>query len=512
MNNDEVRFDPMTGEPIQKPTEEPQNYGFDPMTGEPIQKPVEEQTKVETENHGFDPMTGEPLVQIGFDPMTGEPVYGTRGSSVPGPSAARKKSSAWVKVAAGVVGVAAIAAILVSVVKAVIMDESETVALATVNTLCDAKPMILEDLNLKKMYRLIDSKKYTVAFSGEADDVRVEGKYISNSSARQLFGEISAEGERIEGTALLTDSQLKLEIPKLTDDVLVYNYKEEADGYFADLLEDEDISLDDVSEALEKLYEQEAVESKGSGLSKVFTKQMKTWQWEKTDKKEIEVNGKSRKAKGYAVTITEDDAENMLDAIEDYCDEQYKEFMSEYGKDFFDEMNDEIDDFEDVDCKFYVYKNKLASVEIECDDVEMNLYFKGGDFRMQNMEMEIDDGSDSVTIELEGETSGKTETYKLRAERETLFELEYDSLNGEYEVELDPDSGYGVKLKGEVNLNKNEYGFSLKASDGDDSIKGEFSVSGATELKKMSGSEADLFNMSERELRDLFDQDEDDYF
>lgn len=54
--NNEVRFDPMTGEPIKNKNEE--------------------------ENHGFDPMTGEPLVRIGFDPMTGEPVYGTKGTKI----------------------------------------------------------------------------------------------------------------------------------------------------------------------------------------------------------------------------------------------------------------------------------------------------------------------------------------------------------------------------------------------------------------------------------------------
>ena len=33
--NNEVRFDPMTGEPINNKNEE-ENHGFDPMTGEPI--------------------------------------------------------------------------------------------------------------------------------------------------------------------------------------------------------------------------------------------------------------------------------------------------------------------------------------------------------------------------------------------------------------------------------------------------------------------------------------------
>lgn len=56
----------------------------------------------------FDPMTGEPLVQIGFDPMTGEPVYGTKGSLVPSTSVGKKRSFVWPKIAAVVVGVAAL--------------------------------------------------------------------------------------------------------------------------------------------------------------------------------------------------------------------------------------------------------------------------------------------------------------------------------------------------------------------------------------------------------------------
>ena len=107
-------------------------------------------------------------------------------------------------------------------------------------------------------------------------------------------------------------------------------------------------------------------------------------------------------------------------------------------------------------------------------------------------------------INLEGNAIGTKETYRLRTE-EVIAELEYDSSNGKYELEVAPDSDYGTEVKGVINKNKDEYGLSFRVFDGGDEMKGEFTVSGASKLQKLSGSEADVFNMSESEFGDLFD-------
>lgn len=392
-----------------------------------------------------------------------------------------------------------------TVVQEAFMDEAETVAFATKNTIRDAKPMIITDLNLSKIYQLIASKKYTVEVSGEVNDARLEGKYMSKSSERQLSGQVSVDGDCVDGTILLTKYQLKVGIPELTDEVLIYNYKEEADGYLVDLLEEEGVSMDVVSEILQKIYEQKEIESKGVEISKVYTKQMKTWEWERIEENEIEVDGMLKEAEGYAVTITEENVENLLNAFEDYFSHNYQELMREYGKDFFEVLKDEIKDMEDIYCKFYIYGKQLVTVELQYDNEEINIYFKGGDFRMQNMEIEIDDGNNMTVINLEGKAVGTKETYRLRTEEEVIAELEYDSSNGKYGIEIAPDSDYGTEVQGTINKNKDEYGLRFRVFDGDDTIQGGFAVSGESRLQELSGSEADIFNMSESEFRTLLE-------
>ena len=76
---------------------------YDPMTGELIQQEPEESKEPEMR---FDPMTGEPLKAVGFDPMTGEPVY----AAVADPDTQTKKRRLPMigAIAAGVVAVAGV--------------------------------------------------------------------------------------------------------------------------------------------------------------------------------------------------------------------------------------------------------------------------------------------------------------------------------------------------------------------------------------------------------------------
>ena len=109
-----------------------------------------------------------------------------------------------------------------------------------------------------------------------------------------------------------------------------------------------------------------------------------------------------------------------------------------------------------INVKVYVYQNKLAAVvaEAENSDTAFRLLFKGGEYRMQNLELLAEDleGEHSM-LELTGKAAGEEGGYEFLID------------NGEHDINL------------------------------------VISISGEVQFEKMSGYRIDVGNMSEADLR-----------
>ena len=189
--------------------------------------------------------------------------------------------------------------------------------------------------------------------------------------------------------------------------------------------------------------------------------------------------------------------EDFLDIIEDYLSDNYEGMDT---RDLMNDLDDELRDMPDIDCIFYVYKNQLAAICMEDeDDVECKILFKGGDFRMQNMEFRIDDRDDSVSIELEGKTSGDKESYELLGDGHTLFALEYNTKSGDYEVELD--TGYDREtIEGTIRKERGKVGASIEY--GND-FEAEFSLTKDASLEELPDREVDVMDMDKEDWWNL---------
>jgi hypothetical protein len=402
---------------------------FDPMTGELIREADQPENVTPEQEVRFDPMTGQPLQQIGFDPMTGQPVYGIPGQENQGSSFDGKRHTGKKKlpvvIACVVVAVVAVAGVAAAAVtRGAFLSKPNKVLLAAKRTFTE-QPQFMEDLGLDDMASILNSDKYTLDFSAEysnsyeGDGASVEASYISTSKEKQLNGSVSVEGSpQIEVQTALTEESLKVCLPSLSDDVYVYNYKEGGGGYLKELLDESGVvDIEDVDQALASVFSQKTQKKQAKELQSIILGQIRDLDWSAEDTKSFKINGKSRKAKGYGTTISGDDVEDFLDAIYDYMEDNYEGDLS-LVKRGWDDMTDEMEDMPETDCAFYIYKGKLAAIIMEMDDVgEMELLFKGGAFRMQNMELTFDiDGEGSYTVELEGETTKTKETYELSAE------------------------------------------------------------------------------------------------
>ena len=145
--------------------------------------------------------------------------------------------------------------------------------------------------------------------------------------------------------------------------------------------------------------------------------------------------------------------------MEDIYDEYYRGaadiFKLNIG-DGFSKLKSEVYSMGDINVKVYLYKNKLAAVvtESETSDATFRLLFQGGEYRMQNLELLVEDqyGEHSV-FELKGKTKGT---------------------EGAYDFSIDND----------------ERNISIA-----------FSISKDVQFEKMSGDILDVGNMSESDLR-----------
>lgn len=460
----EMNFDPMTGEPIQKePVQQPQ-MNFDPMTGQPIPQ-------------------GIPQPQANFDPMTGQPVSGKGGKK-------KGKVIAAVSIAAAVVLVGG--TVFAGVRSGAFLGKSGKVMMAIAKTVADSGELSenLEGLSL------LESDSYTMDMDVSIDGESIEASLSSTKSGKQVSGTARLDDmPTIEFLAGIDDEEVKAQIPLLGDQVFVYNYQKEKTGYLADQLDSEDIEA--IDELCKTIYSGKEQTEQSKELAKTLARQYKELEFTSVTKETFEVDGKDRTCKGYQTAITEDFMMDFCDNLEDYAEETAGDALKEagYDADLFDDLRDEFEDMPDMDVTFYIYKGKLACVDLECEGEDMQLVFHGGKTRTQNMELIV---NRDTLMELEGETNGDTQDYRLYAAGSRIGELEYNTKTGEYELSIAGE----MDLDGVLKTDRAGFQFSCSGTGMDVSVD----VKKGAKLQKIEGDELDIGNASESELMDVFSQ------
>ena len=506
----------MTGQPIQKfeqPPAEDEIVGYDPMTGQPIHKSA--QSQVKDEIVGYDPMTGMPIYQsgqtgtaekeiVGYDPMTGQPVFGTSQNT----KAPHGKGKSFMsKVIIAGVAVVVVAGIVVSGVKnGTFLGPSGKVMTATVNTFSDTSHLA-EAFDVTD---ILSSKSYTVEVQGQYGKNEMAIAYAKLPKARSVSGKVAVfNGSEVNFSGELTNSQLLLQIPEVSEDTYTYCYTEEKEGYLADILSKSRISeFDDTLEAIYKTTGQsgQATSDSQKNLVKVLAKEYKSLEFEKVSADTFEVDGKDRKCKGYETTITSDNLLNVLDAFMDCVEEEYDEVevVREELEDELDELRGQLQFLPEVKLTFYLYKNKLACIEASTGYYEITIEFQGGKTRMQNMEISV---NNTRILQVEGTVKGSKETTEISMDESDVEAIvEYDYKSGELEAELTEDDET-MYFSGNVMSKGNKITVSVEEIKipgiGTINLDGSVTISKGGKEPKFSGEKIDVGNMSQNELEDL---------
>ena len=469
-----MNFDPMTGEPINPaPTPEQPQMKFDPMTGQPI-----------------NPTPVQPQPQMAFDPMTGMPLQQ--------PPKKKKKTGLIVGIVAGVVVVAGAGTVFAGVQSGFFLSKSNKVLRATANTFSESSHVMEALSGLSVM----SSKAYTVDIKGEAEGYSVQATYAEKDNEKQISGSVEGpELSDVEFLAGIDKDEIKLSAPLLGDKIYTYNYNEKKSGYLVDSMGADNVET--LDKLCKQMFSDEEQKKNVEELSKKYSEMYKKLEFESADKESFEVDGKDRKCAGYKTTITSDYMIECVDIFEDYMDAQMGDLLdqavtgSDYDdyKESFDQLRDAFKEMPDIDITFYIYKNKLAcikAVEPSKEDQDIQILFKGGDRRTQNMEL-ISCG-ESV-LKISGSVNGNEEVTSLSLEGNKVGELTYDFKSGEYTLDIEDEGSVSGTLEGRRD--------GLKLTMEGAGVNISLDVKKGAELQKFSGEKFDIGNASEEELQAL---------
>lgn len=335
-------------------------------------------------------------------------------------------------------------------------SNSAKVAEAIVNTFSDTDYLA----EAFQFGTILLADESTVTFSGESQDYGMELKFLSGKTRKQMQGSVDVPGfMEVDFQAELTEEQLKVQIPSVTDYMFTYNYHEPKNGYLKDYYGD---SLDDIDEMLEALYSPERQMEADTGLAKTIAEELGKLEFEKASGEEFEVDQEKRTCMGISTTVTRESLQNIFDEIEDTMLDSvegaygYNSYMTEY---YFDDLEQSISEMKDVELTFFIYKKKLACIRAKTGEEEAELRFLGGDTRMQNMQF-LTGGEELLRIK--GKNGDSTEEKKVFVEGEETLSLEYNRETGGLDLDImDIGSGGRAVITGNVFLDKDSFRASI---------------------------------------------------
>lgn len=499
---------------------------FAPMTGELITEETDEKgtasiTENQTDIGQTTEQTGSQFVPR-FDPMTGQPIHTAQPQSQSQPQfqpqsqpRAQKKSHKTAIIVSIIVGAVVLLGILAFVLAAVLFSNPRaTVERACAKTFSEGGYLYdaLKDIHgfgeeytvtsniLVTMHReYFDS---SIAFYAQ---LGVEGK------DKQLAGTIEYNNSfmpipEIEYKMQIDEQEARFQIPTIDNHVFTYNYTEEKHGYLTEVGSAEQLQrIDDV---LKMIYSSESPEDiKNTELGVKLTDFYRSLKVEKSDAGQFEVDGNIRKCKGYAIQVTQEDMNRFREIYQEYIETTMADQLHIIGmtaEEYTEQIFADIQDMETATIRFYVYQKKLACVELEFEGDVYQVVFHGGDYRIQNVELIVNDGT---VCAIEGELAGDEESISVDFE-EGRAEVTYNRSTGAYDIKLE-NTYEKIKMNGILSIGNKEIRLTVDQfaleGESDYTLSGDIAVTKGAVIDTMKGETFDIGNAGEAEYSELFD-------
>ncbi|MBE5854305.1 MAG: hypothetical protein E7297_02975 [Lachnospiraceae bacterium] len=481
---------------------------FDPMTGEPLN--TDETVKEVTETTEEVTETTESTTANVVEPQP--TVYA-------GVTDATEKTSIFKnKAFIGVVATVAAVAVVAGVAHAAFGGGTNGKILkAGANTL--KAEAGLKDLGQAAFLAKGD---YNIKVEGEVEDMSINADFNRNRGKKlmSLDSEVEYEGVSTKLQMFMDDKIIQVAIPLLTDDVMSYNYVDEKDGYVVDMVEEEGLEIEDIDKLFASINQDfdEKQAKLTADVTKVTDEHFKKLKFKKVKAEQFEVNGKKQKCTGYTTVLDED---TLTDWLEDYKD-AFVSYYSDLGEevaffedyadsyeDSFDEVIDSIEDMDDLDLTFFLYKKQYAAIRLaNDDDTTLEVDFKGGEYPMQNLLVSWDSDAEDGEFEIVTEVKKDQVTKEFELNGNEVASLEYNKKSGEYEFQYKGDYDE-IKLEGTYLSKSDSITFSInKFKAGSESLDMDLTVTiskGSKIMDKLADEDDafDVGNADEEDWEDL---------
>ncbi|MCR4990283.1 MAG: hypothetical protein K6A38_05395 [Lachnospiraceae bacterium] len=481
------------------------------------------------EEKKFDPMTGEPIVEQAAQ----EPVQTTFEDAVSAAPVEPEKKGGKGKliaiIAAAVVLVAAIVCLVVFVILPKFGKPITKIEKAFENTfssLTKGDNLLLTALSPEGLEK---TDTFTMTFEGELEDYgNASIDFIKTKDALQICAGVDVSDmldvPYIDAQFLWDDEAIRAS-SSLLNNQYVYYYTEEPDedGFLAEVFEEmesEGLDAETINGALKDYYDTimdfDGITKANEDLTEELKEHFRDLEVKKIDSNEFEINGKDVKCEGYTVVVTEKDLKKALDSYSKAVKSTMEKSMGtllevadtdvdELFDEAFSEVYDSIEDMDDIEFDIYLYKNEVAAIEMEVEDSKLSIQFQGGDYRAQNILVDVDGSK----LEITGEKDGNTEKASVKVDKEEYFSYEFDSKKGDLSLKVS--DGYDeYELEGiNVSSKSDELVVSLDELDLDGIVlTGSFTLKKAAKLKDMSGDEFNIGDATEDELMETLEDEQ----
>ena len=486
----------------------------------------------------FDPMTGEPINEEsqGTPEVTETPVAPENPVNQ-----AVESVKSWISTMStkqwflpamigGGVGVIAIIAVVVAIVGGAFMSPVQKVTYAAGNTFKEAG--VLGDVLSSTMTAVANSKSTTYFMLGvEGNEMEMEVRNAGKDKQVWVKADITNYPE-LEGTLTLNKNELQAQAPILGDYVFFYDYTKEADGFIFENVDDEIVEA--LNKMLAQAYSGKTDDSKAlKEMAKALQEWMDDIEIEEVEKDEFEINGRDVNCVGYEIVIDEDMIKEYMeivcDAMVEYMEEQGLDEMEGYDDAMFDEafedMFDEIEGMPEMTFTVYVDSNMLAAIMIEAEDSEgkVKILFEGGDYRAQNITVKFDG---EKVLQIKGERDGNEESLRMVVYTQrydggintgevnaiTVFDYEYDKKSGDFEAAFYNTYEKAIlEVEGTIVCNNN----GVEITDGELNVESmsvdfAFSCKKGAKIEKLSGERFDIGNADEDDFEELAEDIQDE--
>ncbi len=436
---------------------------FDPMTGEPIRQPAETPAPAAQETQTPAPETAAPAAQ-----------EAAQAAQAPAP-----KKGKTGKIIAGVVAAAAVVTGGVFGAKSLTdgglsggspVDQFRT---AVENT------FVADDMteSFKAAGDIIEDGTYAVDAAIEAQGQKITVRVDTEKGGMSLDVGAKISGMDVDATLFVDDKKVTVDLSKLADiEPLSYDYtsdkSDKGDSYLVKTAGADNLKT--IDSMLQMIQSMSGKQDKDK-IQDSFYKKLEELDYDELEEKEFTIGGEKVSCGGYETTMTGEFIYDLMDTV-------YEEAYGKGISDMMDELADmgaDVSDTEDIE-----------STLKDMDEIDVKYYLNDGKFAMLNFATESDDGDVDVEIYFEGKDI-------------PWHEMTIKNVESDQEVKLttedkDDELVYAIETDGEeqARLEYSKDDGSFKAISGDETVaEGKIKVEGDTvkvEIDEISGQDVSL--------------------